>query len=26
MFKFGPLLADAYVMMLVGKVMHGHRN
>ena len=26
MFKFGPLLADAYVMMLVGKVMHGYRN
>jgi hypothetical protein len=26
MFKFGPLLAEAYVMMMVGVELHGYRN
>ncbi len=26
MFKFGPLLAESYVMMLVGKYLHEQRN
>lgn len=26
MFKFGPLLAESYILMLVGVELHGYRN